>query len=326
MLDARDKKILAHLELDARIPIAHLARSIRLSKQATHYRIERLQQRGIIQQFHAIVDVAKLGKTIHVIYCKLQHMRIKDEKAWIEEIDRHDDVMAVGRNAGFWDLTIVVLAADAQQLDATLGDLFRDRRQHIREHVITTEIEATYLSIFGETRRSTTSGSAEIDTYDSWILQQLSKDCRRRLVDLADESGLSAGTIKNRIRNMEKSGVIIGYKTKLDYARLGLLHFRVFLHMRADAIEKCRTYLADLGNIESISRCIGYADLDFRCHVKDVLELYSMIDGLRDAFADQITSVDSMLIFGWERMRYFHTSPASRSRGTPPPHGSKGHA
>ena len=45
-LDVKDKKILAKLDMNARQPIAHIARKVRLSKEVTHYRIKRLEEKG----------------------------------------------------------------------------------------------------------------------------------------------------------------------------------------------------------------------------------------------------------------------------------------
>ena len=56
---------------------------------------------------------------------------------------------------------------------------------------------------------------------DERILVELRKDSRKSLRKLASSVGISPSAISERIRRMEKSGVIKGYTTNLDYSKLG---------------------------------------------------------------------------------------------------------
>jgi len=60
-----------------------------------------------------------------------------------------------------------------------------------------------------------------IDETDKKILSELMRDCRRSYRAIARRSGVSVGTALNRIRKMEKNGVIKGYAAVLDHERLG---------------------------------------------------------------------------------------------------------
>jgi DNA-binding Lrp family transcriptional regulator len=60
-----------------------------------------------------------------------------------------------------------------------------------------------------------------IDETDRKILSELMRDCRRSYRAIARRAGVSVGTALNRIRKMEKSGVIKGYAAILDHERLG---------------------------------------------------------------------------------------------------------
>lgn len=119
---------------------------------------------------------------------------------------------------------------------------------------------------------------------------------------------MSPKGVKNKIKNLEKKKIIIGYKTKLNYEKLGYLHFRVFLHLNKftpELYDKIKSFLKSKGNVESISRYIGYADIDFRCYAKNLLELYELISSIKDKFLQNIISIDSMPIFDWEKINYW---------------------
>ena len=64
-------------------------------------------------------------------------------------------------------------------------------------------------------------------------------------------------------------------------------------------------FLNSKGNVESVSRYLGYADIDFRCYVKGVVEVHDLISEIKDAFLQNVVEVDSTMIFGWEKMDYY---------------------
>lgn len=60
-LDEIDKAILGLLQNDGRLSNAELARRISLSPPATHSRLKRLEELGVIRQYAALVDRERLG-------------------------------------------------------------------------------------------------------------------------------------------------------------------------------------------------------------------------------------------------------------------------
>jgi Lrp/AsnC family transcriptional regulator, leucine-responsive regulatory protein len=62
----------------------------------------------------------------------------------------------------------------------------------------------------------------KIDQIDHRILQALSSDGRMSNVDLAAKIGLSASACLRRVQELERSGVIAGYKAVLDPAAMGI--------------------------------------------------------------------------------------------------------
>ena len=70
-LDAIDRRILAILVADARIPLTELARAVGLSKTPVAQRLKRLEETGIITGYRAILSPLKLGLT-HVTYVEVR--------------------------------------------------------------------------------------------------------------------------------------------------------------------------------------------------------------------------------------------------------------
>jgi Lrp/AsnC family leucine-responsive transcriptional regulator len=80
----------------------------------------------------------------------------------------------------------------------------------------------------------------KIDPVDRRLLLALSKDGRRPAADLAKELGLSRQAVTERIRDLERRRVILGYRAEVDPAALGLsvrAHVRLTLDGRAPAVQ-----------------------------------------------------------------------------------------
>lgn len=314
MLDYRDKKILAELEMNARETHASLARKLRISKQAIGSRIESLEKNDFIQGYNAIIDLNKLGKIIYVVYIKTTRMSSKVERQWFEEIQKNKQVIAVGKNAGRWDMTIVISAQTNLELDSILKKIISNRADLIKEKLITSEIESSYfnMKIIENSKdfqfsTSLKKGEVSIDDTEEKLIELLSKNCRASLVELAGKLNMSANGVKNRIQILEKKGVIIGYKTKINYEKLGFIHFRVFLKLKkleSEDYKLIKEFLKQRGNIESVSRYMGYADVDFRCYVKNIFELYKLIADIKDKFLQNVIEIDSIPIFAWEKIEF----------------------
>ena len=63
---------------------------------------------------------------------------------------------------------------------------------------------------------------ASIDRYNERILHELVENGRISNTELAERVGLSASATLRRVQELERSGVISGYRARLDPAAVGL--------------------------------------------------------------------------------------------------------
>lgn len=63
---------------------------------------------------------------------------------------------------------------------------------------------------------------AKIDQINDHILRELRRDGRISNLELADRVGLSPSACLRRVQELEKSGVILGYRAVLDPAKRGI--------------------------------------------------------------------------------------------------------
>lgn len=78
---------------------------------------------------------------------------------------------------------------------------------------------------------------SELDATDRAILHLLQQDARSATnADIAEDVGVSATTVRNRIRDMEESGVVNGYAPNIDYDEAGFeLHVLYYCDVADDA-------------------------------------------------------------------------------------------
>ncbi|MCM3487531.1 Lrp/AsnC family transcriptional regulator [Kocuria rosea] len=108
-----------------------------------------------------------------------------------------------------------------------------------------------------------------MDGVDREILAQLQQDGRMSLTELAGRVGLSVSPCHRRLRAMEASGVISGYRAQLDAQALGLSFASlVFVTMRSadrETLEAFEGAVATVPHIIQAQRLFG--DPDYLLHV-----------------------------------------------------------
>lgn len=61
-----------------------------------------------------------------------------------------------------------------------------------------------------------------LDEINLHLLRELQRDARQSFADLARQVGLTAPAVAERVRRMEASGLIQGYRAEVNHAALGL--------------------------------------------------------------------------------------------------------
>ena len=87
----------------------------------------------------------------------------------------------------------------------------------------------------------------ELDRIDLRILAELLADARASQIELAEKVGLSPTACARRIRQLEESGIIRGYRADLEPTALGLVTTVVVTmdvdrapHVDEDGVAACR--------------------------------------------------------------------------------------
>ncbi|GLX87820.1 Lrp/AsnC family transcriptional regulator [Pseudomonas weihenstephanensis] len=108
-----------------------------------------------------------------------------------------------------------------------------------------------------------------MDRIDRKILAELHRDGRLSLTELAERVGLSLSPCHRRVRALEESGVILGYRAVLAPSELGLnFSAMVFVTLREvtrQAVADFEAALPEIPQIVEAQRLFG--DPDYLLHV-----------------------------------------------------------
>ena len=118
-LDDVDRRILAVLHADARIPNSALADAVGIAASTCHGRVRRLQDLGVIRGFYADIDPAAIGLSLQaMISVTLQSSARGKIRNFVQQIRRKPQVIDVYFLAGADDFIIHVAARDTDDLRA----------------------------------------------------------------------------------------------------------------------------------------------------------------------------------------------------------------
>jgi Lrp/AsnC family leucine-responsive transcriptional regulator len=317
LLDLKDRKMIYTLDFDARMPLSALAKKVRLSKQVVKYRLENLQKRNIVQGFYTDINASKIGYAIYLVYFKFHHLLPEIEKKFIKHISEQESVGVNVSVNGKWDHCIGIWAKNVVEFKNWYQKIMGDYEKYVKNKTVTAETDFYYFKPKQilekkEEKQLTMTGEIEeikLDSIDKKILINLALNARISLVELGKRIKLTPNAVKERIRNLEKKKVIMGYRVMVNYPLLGFLHYRVFLHLdylTAAKEKRIINFLKYHRSIVSATKTIGYCELEFRAIVRDIHEFYSLMEELRNQFPDLIKEYESILYYKFhEALNYF---------------------
>jgi Lrp/AsnC family transcriptional regulator, leucine-responsive regulatory protein len=129
----------------------------------------------------------------------------------------------------------------------------------------------------------------EFDRFDRHIMQVLQEDGRLSNQELADRIGLSPSPCLRRVRALEESGVITGYRALVDAKALGLsLTALIHIAMDQHTPERFSHFEAAIGEIPEVMECLLItgqdADYQLKVLVKDM-------DAYQELLLNRITRI-----------------------------------
>jgi len=310
MLNKIDYKILSELDSNARESYSEIARTIGTSKQVVSTHVEYLLKEGHIKKFLTILDLSKMGLTLHKVYLRLLRASEKDELEIISFLKEHKNVTWLVRTEGIYDIAIAFHTLSINELNEILLELENKFGKFISEKVVNRVITGEffhrdYLSDEKTTSRKKTifqtySVPFKFDDTDLKILAGLARDSRKSAVDISEKLKIGPDAVGKRIKILEKEGIIQNYILVLDSEKMEMLHYKVLMRVgnfTQEIEKKLLDFCKKNKNITFYNKGIGSWEIEIDLEVKNSVEFRSIMRDLKQKFADSIKEYFSLMVY-----------------------------
>lgn len=296
-LDLKDRKILYQLDMNARQSLTQIGRKVGLSKNMVGYRINRLENDGIIKDYYTFIDGLRLGNIILRLYITFQYISKEIEKEIINYFVKNKLAVVVYSLQGRFNFEVVLWIKDLEDFyqfwQNTLkkyGDYFQDQRLSFYIKYITYKLSylvSEYQDINHQKHVDVMGGGkpVEVDILDKKILKILSLNARLPLVKIADKLGARPETVKYRINRLIKLEIIKGFRPDIDYSKLDYQYYKLDLYLKDySQRNKIINYIRNNPYLYSIDVTTGVSHLELEFNVKNLEHLNSIMGKINDNF------------------------------------------
>jgi Lrp/AsnC family transcriptional regulator for asnA, asnC and gidA len=120
-LDEIDRKILSALQKDARISFKKIAEETRVSEATVFVRVKKMQKRGVIKSFMAVVDPGTVGKALTAIM--LVRAQPKGLTGLLDALKKLDDIYEIYDVTGQYYSILKIRTSGTEQLSKIIDEI-----------------------------------------------------------------------------------------------------------------------------------------------------------------------------------------------------------
>lgn len=132
----------------------------------------------------------------------------------------------------------------------------------------------------------------ELDRYDRHILEVLQHEGRISNQELADRIGLSPSPCLRRVKTLEESGLIVGYRALLDAKKLGLsLMALIHISMDRHTPERFANFEHSVGELPEVLECLLITGQDADYQLKVIVR---DMEAYQELLLNKITRIEGV--------------------------------
>ena len=145
-----------------------------------------------------------------------------------------------------------------------------------------------------------------MDGRDAAILALLERDCRLTYAEVGERVGLAPSSVHDRVRKLERSGVIRGYRADIDVQRAGFpITAFVTLALTPASSPDIPTRVLEFPLVESCYSVAGDNSYALVVRAPSTRDLEDMLDALRSKL-EVVTRSTIVLSIPFERRPLLH--------------------
>jgi len=304
-LDIIDQRLIYLLEKNARQAISVLAKSLKISKQVANYRLNRLEKNEYIFGYYPIIDTSKLGYTTYRIYLNFENANAVKRKEIIDSLKSINEIAHVYTFNNIWDIAISVVVKSIKEFHNIWNGIMKNKSYFCEYHV------SVYSPIYHYTRTILDPDKKDLpelmilgdeneekhDEKDIATLKSIATNVRKPVVQIAQEINENPQFVITRLRQMEKKGIIRGYRPIFNWEKLGYIYHKANITLsNYELYEKILKYCETVPNIFQVDKTIGGWDLEIELYVKNQDEFLKIINSFETKFPNAIKKYNYLTI------------------------------
>jgi DNA-binding Lrp family transcriptional regulator len=302
-MDELDLEILSRLDQNCRISSVELSQHVKRSRQTVDYRIERLQDRGIITGYTSSFNPTRVGYRLYKIYLRLRNVPGERERLH-KLLYNLGTVYWVGGSSGSWDLLFgIFYRSESEILEIThkLTSEFNHVIVAHSGHMIVQILQYPKMYFTGALEPfrelAGTSKVYDLDQLDVQIIAQLIQNARVSLHEIGERLAVGSLLVQRRLKKLEQTGILFQHRISVDLKRLGLELYKTIIttHVYSDDDhQRFVSYISTRKELQFFVRNIWSIELELI--VPNYKAYESIIDEIRTRFPKLIASLDTLLL------------------------------
>ena len=289
-LSAKERQIIGEFFSEHRIQNAEIAKKMRTSKELITYHYGKLINEKIVRKVIPVINYAKLGYSTYRLQIKFNKLGLEKQQEFIDYVKTIPQTSWIVTLDGAWDIVLLFLIKTPGEFDSLYKNILGEYGSLFGKKLFTIVTKISHFSpnYLSQTRRQSfvTGGTQEkfaLDPLARNILIHLLQDTRQPLLAIATKLKVSMNAVKYHVQQLEKQGIIVGYRPILDITALGFEHFKIVLEFHDPSkINLIREFLSIQTNVVYITESLGKYDLEFECEFERVQGVLILLQKIKD--------------------------------------------
>lgn len=299
-IDMKDKRLLAELSRNCRMPLSKISKNIGLSRQATEYRMKMLEKKGVIVNYFPIMDLDKLNFHIFGFFLQLQSLDDAVNNQMMEYMKKDPHMGWCGEGAGKWNLVIDIFSRDFKSAEETALNFIKKFEQYVSNYILYPVLYKIYLPMkfFNIDKNEDkqiydkkSEKEIKFGKKDIEILKLLNANAKIKLTEITDKIKMTPNGIKDKIRKMLKSGIIKEFTILVNHQKLNYSIYDFLVNFKYIDFQEEKKFISFLKNYPGVIyyyRYIGEWNFEIGLIAKKIEDTKPFLMELRGIFKEKI--------------------------------------
>ena len=305
-LDLIDRKLLYQLDINSRQTFKELAKKLRIAKETARFRVNRLVENGYIKNFLTTINISQLNRFYYKLFYKFHKTNHQIDQEIISFIQDYKSIAYFASTEGRYDLTFLLLSKDMRSLYNFLIPFREKFGDYILEQEILTmpTVHRFNFRFFHEkgkllhTKFPIELKEPKIDALDLAILNELSKNARISLIDLAKKTKSETNVVKYRIKKLKRQKIIGTHVLDINFEKFSRQHFQVDFTLKNHSMtDRIINHVAQNPRATFATVTLGKYDLALELVVETMKELREILNDLKEKFSEHIIDHDVFILY-----------------------------